>query len=236
MSRRHWLLAGGVLFVLLMVGCVEEPPEPTVPPEPTPTISDVPPEPHREGQPHGIGVTNQMVADALVPMGFEIEHDFNDAVQRPLIRGYASLGPYLMVWAMGNPPGVIEFSLLTRWSSEAQPPLSTILSLVDLVTPHWEEASKWVSEQIDELSGQDDATREIHSGNYVVSVSASTTISDDPLIQVSVSPRFASCADALAAQDWTTQGPVGNERGYAQWRVPSEPDPDGDRTVCESIP
>lgn len=236
MSRRNWILGVGVgmVVVLLAAGCVEE--EGSESPDPTPTITDVPPAPHvEEGQPHGIGVTNQMVTELLVEKGFDIEKDFSSAMQRPLTRGYASLGPSFTVWAAGNPPGVIEFSLQTWWEIESEPPMDAILSLVDFATPHWDGASEWVSERIDELSGQDGVTREIHHGNYAIRASAHTVL-DNPGIQVSISPRFASCADALAAQDWTMQGSVGNQRGYAQWRVPGEPDEDGDHTVCETIP
>ena len=206
------------------------------PPTAVPTKDlNSPPAPHKEGETHGLGVTNQMVVDALVPMGFAFERRFNEVLQRPAVYGRASLGPRFTVLAAGSPRGVIEFSLETNWSAEAQPPVSAILSIVGLVTPNWEGASEWVRKQIQALSGQDNVTREIKSGNYAVRVFA-FKLGDDPGIQVSISPRFASCADALAAQDWTTKGSVGNERGYAQWRVPSEPDPDGDKTVCESIP
>ena len=229
-------------MVLLFVGCAEESTKPThesTPtrpiPESTPTVSaGPPPSPHIEGQPHGLGVTNQMVVDALVPRGFAFEQYFNSVLQRPAVRGSASLGPPFNVNAVGSPRGVIEFGFWTYWSGGAQPPISAMLSIVDLVTPNWEGASEWVRKQVTELSGQDGVTRRTSSGNYVVSVST-LTYGEAPGIQVSVSPRFASCADALAAQDWTTEGSVGNERGYAQWRVPSEPDPDDDGTVCESI-
>ena len=182
-----------------------------------------------------MGITNQMVVEALAPRGFAFEQEFNTVVQRPQVRGHASLGPYFAVTAIGSSRGVIEFSLSTHWSRGAQPPVSAILSVVDLVTPNWEGASEWVSRQVDDLAGQDKVDRRISHGNYVVDVYAFTLSESTWGIQVSVSPRFASCADALAAQDWTTEGSVGNERGYAHWRVPSEPDPDGDRVVCESI-
>ena len=231
-----------LLLVLLIVSLGTVGCDPTGLDEPEPKSTPLPvftpglplPSSHEEGEPHGLGVTNRMVVDALVPLGFDFVEDFSESMQRPLVRGYASLGPYIVVWAAGSPPGVIEFSMQTHWSREDQSPIPTILSTVDLVTPHWAEAREWVREQIVELSGQDDVTREIEYGNYAVRVYA-FTVDDNLGIQVSISPRFASCADALAAQDWTMKGSVGNERGYAQWRVPSALDPDEDRTVCEAI-
>ena len=248
MSKRDWLVAGGILAALILIAVIARAGQNTEPdlaqrgpdvpksmPERTSTPSGQPPPvPHKVGEPHGLGVTNQMIVDALVPVGFAFEEQFNEVVQRPAVRGYASLGPSFKVYAVGSPRGVIEFTLETYWSLEAQPPLALILSVVNLVTPSWAGAEEWVREQVEALGGQEDTRREISTGNYAVRVFA-FKVGDDPGIQVSVSPRFASCADALAAQDWTTGGSVGNERGYAQWRVPSEPDSDGDRTVCESI-
>ena len=242
-----WRLVIVIVFVSILGLCyvrnAPETPPPTPTPTPTPTAtatvtvpSGPPPVPHIEGQPHGLGITNQMVVEALVARGFAFEQDFNTLLQRPMVRGFASLGPYFTIWAIGSPPGVIEFTLATHWSRDAQPPVSTILSVVDLVTPNWEGASEWVSRQVDDLAGQDEVKRSTTHGNYVVGVYAYTLTEGEFWgIQVDVSPRFASCADALAAQDWTTQSSVGNERGYADWRVPLEPDPDGDRIVCESI-
>ena len=239
-------IVGGLLVLLVIVSNWPEEeasptPTPTAIPTPTrvpvPTVpSGPPPVPRIEGQPHGLGITNQMVVEALVPRGFAFEETFNSVVQRPEVRGRASLGPYFTVDAIGSPLGVIEFYISTRWPHEDQPPEEAILSVVDLATPNWPDASEWVSKQVDYLAKHDDVDRRISHGNYVIRVSSSTFLKDFASIQVSISPRFASCADALAAQDWTTEGSVGNERGYAHWRVPSESDPDGDRTVCESIP
>ena len=237
MSTRHWLLTGSVLAFFLLVACVEEStvPKPDSTPEPSPTVSEgPPPAPHSEGQPHGLGVTGEIIIDALEPRAFKFEQQFNEGIGHPAIRGFATIGPYFTVYAVGSPLGVIEFSLSTHWSSQAEPPISAILSIVDLVTPNWKGASEWVGQQVDDLAGQDDVDRIIIHGNYRLSVYA-YMVGEYPGIQVDASPRFASCADALAAQDWTTKGSVGNERGYAGWRVPSEPDPDGDNTVCENI-
>ena len=227
--------AFATVVLVALVGCVEEPAEPeTAEPTPAVTVTDEPPAAHVEDEPHGLGVTRSMVADRLEAMGFALEHKLNPVLSRPAVHGHASLGPSFDVVAIGNSPGVVEFNLETSWSADSEPPMDAILSLVDFVTPHWEGAGAWVAEQMDELAGQK-ATRTIYTGNYSVRV-FSTTWGSKPLVSVSVSPRFASCADALAAQDWTMEGSVGSERGYPAWRVPGEVDEDGDGAVCEAIP
>ena len=204
-------------------------------PRPSPTVSNEPmPAPHVEGEPHGLGVTTDMVVEALGPKGFDFVHDFSPAMRMPLTRGYAQLGPRFTIWSVGHPQGVVEFTLETNWPKDAEPPIETILFVTDLVTPRWDGAEQWVSDMVDQVQGQEDAERSIATGNYHVRVSA-FTVGDSPGVNISFSPRFASCEDALAARDWTTESRVGRERGYAGWRVPSAPDPDGDGTVCENI-
>lgn len=230
-----------ILVTIALAGALSctSPATPTHTPPPSVSIpSGPPPAPHRDGEPHGLGVTPQMVVDALLPMGFAFEASFNETVQRPHFVGHTSLGPQFTVWVTGSPPGVIEFALLTSWTRNSQPPIAAIRTIVELVTPLWEGASDWVEVQVNALAGQDDAESETYNGNYAVRVSAHLLgfAPEVESIQVSISPRFASCADALASQDWTIKGSVGNERGYAGWRVPLEPDPDGDKTVCEDIP
>ena len=229
-----------ILVTIAFAGALSctSPTTPTHTPPPSVSIpSGPPPAPHRGGEPHGLGVTPQMVLDALIPMGFAFDAGFAEDIQRPHFVGHASLGPQFTVWVTGSPPGVIEFALETSWARTAQPqpPMAAIRTIVGLVTPLWDGASDWVEDQVNALAGQDDVRTSVYHGNYAVRVSSFGFGSSD-FIHVSVSPRFASCADALAAQDWTVKGEVGNERGYASWRVPLEPDPDGDKTVCEDIP
>ncbi len=231
--------AFATVVLVALVGCVEEPAEPeTAEPTPAVTVTDESPAAHVEDEPHGLGVTRSMVADRLEAMGFALEHKLNPVLSRPAVHGRASLGPSFDVVAIGNSPGVVEFDLETSWSVDSEPPMDAILSLVDFVTPHWEGASEWVKKQMDIVVGHEFATRTIHAGNYAVRVTGMLVGYKDlkPLVSVSVSPRFASCADALAAQDWTMEGSVGSERGYPAWRVPGEVDEDGDGAVCEAIP
>ena len=109
MSKRDWFFAGGALgvFILMMIiyqavqdsepdsqtggpDVSKSTPRPTR--ESTKSVTDQPPAPHTEGKPHGLGVTNRMIVDALLPMGFTFEEDFSESIQRPMIRGSSSLG------------------------------------------------------------------------------------------------------------------------------------------------
>ena len=216
---------------------------PTLPPAiATPDLA-YPPGPHLEGSPRGLGITRSHVVERLVSGGFTIEESHNSLIGQPQVRGFASLGPPFEVIAIGTDNGIIAFTVFGHWSRDAMPPLALILSLVEMATPNWDgdEVKEWVEERAEALQGQDGARDEVSYGNYVVRVYAYTMDLDSSKekydgIQVSLDPRYASCEDALAAKDWTSISTVGRERGYPLWKVPTQPDPDGDGTVCERLP
>ena len=225
-----------------LLGCEPDPKPtlqvPTRPPAiPTPDLAH-PPGPHLERSPHGLGITRSHIVERLVSAGFTLEESHNSLLGQPQIRGFASLGPHFEVVAIGTDNGIIAFTAFTHWSRDAVPPLSLVYSLVEMATPNWDgdEVKEWVEERAETLRGQDGAKDEVSYGNYVVSIYAYTLGEDFDGIQVSLDPRYASCVDALAARDWTSISTVGRERGYPLWKVPTQPDPDGDGTVCEELP
>ena len=249
--RLFCLVLAGVMAVLGVMACSQSPNRVHSPP------ADLthPPQPHLEGSPHGLGITRSQVLDRLEPAGFDFEEGIYERVHPPLpqLRGLGHLGQHsFWVSADGHDNGITHFTLSTNWLRGSVPPLDQILSLVDMATPNWKEAIEWIQEKFLTLQEQyakaergagfgdvGDGDEEIAYGNYIVSIHPYTLDSILPEqekydgFQVDIRSRYASCDDALAAKEWSPPGMVG---GYWLWKVPTEPDPDGDDTVCEPWP
>ncbi len=245
MTKQSWcqvvgaVVGGGILLLALLIGLgiwVGESGEsriatPTQALAASPTPTDVgvtaanpkhPPEPHEPGRPKGLGVTRSSIQSAFEAIGFVFEPNPVDG--RPGLRGDATLGEHAFLFIIGTEDAVTWVALGGRKESV----LDYILMLTRLTTHKWDGAEEWARENVMALQKKEGDSGKAY-GNYQITLATGTS-----WIQVDVRALYASCADAFAAHEWTVQGSIGSARGYPKWKVPTEPDEDGDKVVCES--
>ena len=238
------------IIVALIVGPGEEQgtsrgtsPAPT--PVPTlvlvqaPSPDQAPPQPHSSGEPRGLGATRSDIISAFEPAGFVFQPSSIDG--RPSAEGFSSIGPYARLHAIGTERAVTWISFEVRWEDDTEAPLDYLLTLVRLTTPKWSGAADWAHENALAIRRNGGGAFVAH-GNYAItlnlhppidSVIDDPRLSKAPLLTANIRALYASCADAIAAQEFTFQEPGGSSRGYPSWKVPFEPNEDGDSIVCE---
>ena len=235
-------------FALVMINasavvCVEDAPperaqrtptEAASTPEPSVTASRTqdtlvpPPEPHELGHPTGLGVKRSTIQSVFTDVGFAFE--LGTTLGSPSLKGYSTLGDYARLSLTGIEGGLTWVYMEIRWSGDGALQTDYVARLGELAAPKWGGASTWVRENVPSVRETGDEAS-ITYGNYVFRLNFFEDFAN--VLTLDIQTRYASCQDALMAQEITFQGTVGSARGYADWQVPSAPDDDGDRVVCE---